>query len=62
MKARAVFWMGMTFIRGHDHGSELKSGMKEVSEWPNGYRVHTRQGNVREIKNFSRSGNCQGIS
>ena len=25
-------------------------------------RAHTRQGNVREIKNFSRSGNCQGIS
>ena len=24
-------------------------------------RVHTRQGNVREIKKFSRSGNCQGI-
>ena len=25
------------------------------------YRVHTRQGNVREILIFSRSGNCQGI-
>ena len=24
-------------------------------------RVHTRQGNVREIKKISRSGNCQGI-
>ena len=24
-------------------------------------RVHTRQGNVREIYFFSRSGNCQGI-
>ena len=24
-------------------------------------RVHTRQGNVREILIFSRSGNCQGI-
>ena len=25
------------------------------------FRVHTRQGNVREIKKISRSGNCQGI-
>ena len=24
-------------------------------------RVHTRQGNVREILIFSKSGNCQGI-
>ena len=24
-------------------------------------RVHTHQGNVREIIKFSRSGNCQGI-
>ena len=28
---------------------------------PRIYRVHTRQGNVREIKKISRSGNCQGI-
>ena len=32
-----------------------------VKQGPDIYRVHTRQGNVREIKKNSRSGNCQGI-
>ena len=29
--------------------------------FPGSSRVHSRQGNVREKWNFSRSGNCQGI-
>ena len=37
--------------------------VKTVPELPgiNIYRVATRQGKVREIEFFSRSGNCQGI-